>query len=322
MPTHTRPRTETGPSASAAPHAVVELSDLHKRFRSRTVVDGVSLSVPPGSVTGLVGPNGAGKTTLMGVLLGLIRPTSGTGTVFGVPLADRRGYLGRVGALIESPAFHPGVSGVDNLRSVAALGGHSARGIDDLLDLVGLTDRGRDPFGRYSLGMKQRLGIAAALLGDPELVILDEPTNGLDPVGIHDVRTVVGALAERGRTVIVSSHLLGEVEQVCDRLVILDGGKVRHQGTLRDFTVGDTRLTVRPADREHLRPLADIAASYEYDVTDDGHMLAISLDPAADPHRVAADLNRRAHAAGVTLVELHVRHRDLHQRYLDLVGGR
>ena len=182
----------------------------------------------------------------MAMLLGLVRPSGGSATVLGSPVSKRTEYLPRVGALIEGPAFHPGVSGVDNLRSLAVLGGHSTVGIDDLIDLVGLTGRGGDRVGSYSFGMKQRLGIAAALIGDPQLVILDEPTNGLDPVGMQDVRTLIREIADGGRTVIVSSHLLGELEHVCDWLIVLDHGGLVHLGTPESLGGTTDTLVLRP----------------------------------------------------------------------------
>ncbi|MGH9270136.1 MAG: ABC transporter ATP-binding protein, partial [Ilumatobacteraceae bacterium] len=202
-------------SGSAA--VVVEM--LTKRYGGRAAVDNLSFAIPTGTVAGLIGPNGAGKSTLMAMLLGLIRPTSGTGSVLGEPLGRTADYLNRVGALIESPAFHPAVSGIDNLRSLAVLGSRAQTNIPDLIELVGLAGRGDDRVGSYSMGMKQRLGIAASLLGDPELIILDEPNNGLDPVGMQDVRRLIGETADGGRTILVSSHLLGELELVCDWLI-------------------------------------------------------------------------------------------------------
>ena len=187
-------------------HAVVGdavvVDGLTKRYGSRTAVDHVSFSVPTGTVAGLIGPNGAGKTTIMAMLLGLVQPTSGTATMLGTPIGRRGDYLHRVGALIEGPAFHPAVSGIDNLRSLAVLAGQpTSTHIAELIDIVGLTGRGHDRYGAYSLGMKQRLGIAAALLGDPELVILDEPTNGLDPMGMQDIRNLIRRISGNGRTV-------------------------------------------------------------------------------------------------------------------------
>ena len=177
------------------PDHAVAVDGLTKRYGGRTAVDGLSFAIPRGVVAGFIGPNGAGKTTTMAMLLGLVRPTSGHGTVLGEPLGKPARYLNRVGALIEGPALHPAASGIDNLRSLAVLGKHSERNIPAVLDLVGLAARGRDRFGSYSMGMKQRLGIAAALLGDPELLILDEPTNGLDPVGMQDIRRLIGEIA-------------------------------------------------------------------------------------------------------------------------------
>ncbi len=240
-----------GPPSIDADDAVV-VDRLTKRFGDRVAVDEVSFSVPAGSVAGLIGPNGAGKTTIMAMLLGLVRPSGGSATVLGSPVSKRTEYLSRVGALIEGPAFHPGVSGVDNLRSLAVLGGHSTVGIDDLIDLVGLTGRGGDRVGSYSFGMKQRLGIAAALLGDPQLVLLDEPTNGLDPVGMQDIRTLIRAISDGGRTVIVSSHLLGELEHVCDWLIVLDHGGLVHLGTPESLG-GTTDTLVLRAEHPNTR---------------------------------------------------------------------
>ena len=216
--------------------------------------------MPRGAVAGLIGPNGAGKTTLMAMLLGLVRSSGGSATVLDHPIERPADYLGRVGALIETPAFHPAVSGVDNLRALALLARQSPDDIDELIDLVGLAGRGHDRYGSYSLGMKQRLGIAAALLGDPELVILDEPTNGLDPVGMQDMRALIGEIAGHGRTVLVSSHLLSELEQVCDWLVVIDRGGLVHLGP-PDTLAGTDRLVLRAADVARADDLAVLAGS-------------------------------------------------------------
>ena len=211
---------------------------LTKRYGARTVVDGLDLDVPAGVVAGFIGPNGAGKTTTLRMLLGLVRPDAGTGSVNGVPLTRPAGYLPRVGALIESPAFYPGLSGARNLAVQATLGGLDPAGIPALLERVGLAGRGGDSYQRYSLGMRQRLGIAAALLGDPALVVLDEPTNGLDPAGIREMRGIVRSINQDGRTVLVSSHLLAEVEQVCDWLIVIGEGRRLFQGPTRDLLAG------------------------------------------------------------------------------------
>jgi ABC-2 type transport system ATP-binding protein len=315
--TETLPRHSS--RATDSDDAVV-VDHLTKRFGQRVAVDAVSFSVPAGTVAGLIGPNGAGKTTIMAMLLGLVRPTDGSATVLGSPVSKRTDYLPRVGALIEGPAFHPAVSGIDNLRSLAVLGGHPTADIDDLVDLVGLTGRGGDRVGSYSFGMKQRLGIAASLLGDPELVILDEPTNGLDPVGMQDVRTLIRTMSASGRTVIVSSHLLGELEHVCDWLIVLDRGGLVHLGTPESLGGTSDALVLR-SDPAQLDDLAAIAGSSGLPIErrDDG--LVLTLVDAVDPHRLAAELNRRAHAAGIVLTELHHQRADLEARYLELVNN-
>src|SRR4051812_24084589 len=183
----------------------IELDGLTKRYGDRVAVDALTAAIPRRAVAGVIGPNGAGKTTTLAMLLGLVRPTSGTGRVLGEPITAPERYAGRVGALLEGPALWPGLTGTENLRVLARLGRHDERAIPRLLALVGLADRAGDRFGRYSLGMKQRLGIAAALLGRPELVVLDEPTNGLDPAGIREMRQVVATIAAEERTVLVAS---------------------------------------------------------------------------------------------------------------------
>jgi ABC-2 type transport system ATP-binding protein len=298
----------------------VTVSALTKRYGSRTAVDNVSFTVPAGAVAGLIGPNGAGKTTIMAMLLGLVRPSSGTATVLGAPIGRRADYLNRVGALIETPAFHPGVSGVDNLRSLAALAGQDGQDVPDLLELVGLGGRGRDRVGGYSLGMKQWLGIAAALLGRPELVILDEPTNGLDPVGMQEVRALVRDIAERGCTVIVSSHLLSELEQVCDWLIVVDHGGLVHLGPPELLGARTDTLVLRTGDGAHLDDLRAIAGTSELPVRVCDGSLYLSLPEHVDASRLAAEINRRAHVAGIVLTELHHERADLQARYLDLVN--
>ncbi len=209
---------------------VLAVEGLTKRYGARVAVDALTVELPRGVVAGFIGPNGAGKTTTMAMLLGLVRPSAGTGTVLGEPLHRPERYLSRVGALVEGPALWPALTGTQNLRALARLGGHDEAHIPALLDLVGLRDRAEDRFGSYSLGMKQRLGIAAALLGDPGLLVLDEPTNGLDPVGMSEMRDLIGRLAADDRTVLVSSHLLSELEQVSDWLLVIDQGRLVYAG--------------------------------------------------------------------------------------------
>ncbi|MCU1461815.1 MAG: transporter related protein [Acidimicrobiales bacterium] len=294
---------------------------LTKRYGSRVVVDHLTLEVPAGVVAGFVGPNGAGKTTTMAMLLGLVRPTSGAGTVLGHPLDHPARFLPDVGALIESPAFYPALSGIKNLRMLATVGDHDVDRIPALLELVGLADRGNDPFRSYSLGMKQRLGIAAALLGDPRLLILDEPSNGLDPQGMREMRELIAKVAADGRTVLVSSHVLSELEQVCDWLIMIDSGAVLFAGAVADFAAdSDAALTIattRPADLPKLRQVfAD--AGHLVELGDD--RLVARMHPG-DLDAVAADLNRAAFDAGIVLTELSPKHTTLQDRYLSLVDG-
>ena len=231
----------------------VVVEGLTKRYGDRTAVDRLSFTVPTGSVAGLIGPNGAGKTTLMAMLLGLVRRSEGSGTVLGRSIDRPHSYLARVGASIEGPAFHRPVSGIDNLRALAVLGGCDQAEIPALIERVGLTDRGEDRNASYSMGMKQRLAIAASLLGDPELVILDEPPNGLDALGMQDIRRLISEVAAGGHTVIVSSHLLSELEQVCDWLIVIDDGGLAYLGRdqppgphRRDRTIGAASRACRP----------------------------------------------------------------------------
>src|ERR1700761_6064758 len=219
----------------------VSTTGLTKRFGDRTVVDDVNLAIPRGSVCGFVGPNGAGKTTTIRMLLGLIRPTSGTGSILGGSLTEPASYLHKVGALIESPAFYPQLSGRDNLKALARLGRIPVSTIGPALERTGMTERAGDKYRSYSLGMKQRLGIAAALLPNPELLILDEPTNGLDPGGIVEMRGLIRTFAGDGITVLVSSHLISEIEQICDYVVMIRAGRLVHQGS-----VGELRAAQQP----------------------------------------------------------------------------
>lgn len=219
-------------------HEVIRTYDLTKRFKNLTAVDQITFEVQRGEVFGFLGPNGAGKTTTIAMLLGLVRPTTGSAEVLGHDIRrDLSNALRRVGAIVETPAFYPYMSGIDNLRIFARIdGGDTEAHIPSILEQVGLIKRGKDKVGTYSLGMRQRLGLAAALLGDPELLILDEPTNGLDPAGMQEMRILIRRLSEeQDKTVFLSSHLLHEVEQVCDRVLILNKGQVIAQGEVKDL---------------------------------------------------------------------------------------
>jgi ABC-2 type transport system ATP-binding protein len=291
---------------------------LTRRYGNRTAIDALTVDVPAGGVVGLVGPNGSGKSTLIRMLLGLVAPTSGTANVLGRSIDDPSSYLSRVGALVESPAFIPALSARDNLLSLARLRGLPASRVDEVLDVVGLSGRDREPVRRFSLGMKQRLGIAAALLPDPELLVLDEPTNGLDPAGIVEVRALLRRLGESGRTVLVSSHLLAEIQAACDALVVIRSGQLVYAGpTMGLLARGAEHVDVVPerdADRAALL-LALRQAGWD-DI--DEQPSALRLSGVGDS--VAAEINRVAFAAGITLRALSTGRDTLEDVFLELTG--
>jgi ABC-2 type transport system ATP-binding protein len=297
----------------------VSTSGLTKRFGDRTVVDDVALAIPAGSVCGFVGPNGAGKTTTIRMLLGLVRPTSGSGTILGGSLAAPATYLPRVGALIEAPAFYPQLSGRENLKVLARLGRLPLTAVDPVLERSGLGSRAGDRYRSYSLGMKQRLGIAAAMLAGPELLILDEPTNGLDPAGIVEMRRLITSLADDGITVLVSSHLISEIEQICGYVVMIRAGRLVHQGAVADLrATQQAQFLLAPendADRDRLaRLLAQAGCTVSPSDDADGALLVEAPDAGA------ADLNRLSAQHGITLRQLAERTRSLERAFFALTG--
>ena len=222
---------------SLADAPVIQTFDLSKRYRKTTAVDGISFEVERGQVFGFLGPNGAGKTTTIGLLLGIISPTGGRFRLFGgESAADLHAARRRIGATLEHPNFYPYLSGRDNLRIVGNVKGSDAAEIDRVLSLVGLGRRARQKFKAYSLGMKQRLALAATMLGDPELILLDEPANGLDPEGMREIREIIRELGERGKTIFLSSHLLWEVERTCTHVAIIQKGQIVKQDSVADVT--------------------------------------------------------------------------------------
>lgn len=287
----------------------VETTDLTKRYGELVAVDSLSLTVRPGEVYGFLGPNGAGKTTTLRMLLGLVRPTAGGVRLFARPPDDLTG----VGALIESPGFYPYLSGRDNLRVLARYSRTGAARVATVLDMVELTDRAGDRYATYSLGMKQRLGVAAALLKEPRLLILDEPTNGLDPAGMADMRVLIRQLGAAGCTVLLSSHLLGEVQQICDRVGVISRGRLVAENTVAELRGGTVLHVV--ADPVDLA--AEMARKWlgeeQVRVRGDG------LDLTVEPER-AAWINSELVATGVAVSELRVRERDLEQVFFELTG--
>jgi ABC-2 type transport system ATP-binding protein len=264
--------------------------DLTKRFRDLTAVDGVNFEVQRSEVFGFLGPNGAGKTTTIAILLGLVHPSTGSAEVLGYDV--RHGLsraLRRVGAIIETPAFYPYMSGEDNLRVFARVtSGTAEKRIPAVLEQVGLKGREKDKAGTYSLGMRQRLGLAAALVGDPELLILDEPTNGLDPAGMQEMRAFIRRLAdEEGRTVFLSSHLLHEVEQVCDRVLILNRGRVIAQGRVDELLRQAHAVEMRIAEAERAAGML-AALDWVQGVNTEDDWLRVQAPPERAPELLAA----------------------------------
>ncbi|MEU4392380.1 ABC transporter ATP-binding protein [Kribbella sp. NPDC023855] len=295
-------------NASTAP--LVEVSGLTKRYGDTLAVDGVDLTVLPGEVYGFLGPNGAGKTTTLRILTGLIAPTSGSVRVLGGAPGQAK-VLARTGSMIESPAFYPYLSGLDNLRLLAEYADVPRTRIREVLELVDLADRAKDRFSTYSLGMKQRLGVAAALLKDPELVILDEPTNGLDPAGMRDMRRLIRELGADGRTVLLSSHLLGEVQQICDRVGIISQGRMVAEHTVDELRT-EQELVIRATPRDSAHALLighlGVAAVHLYDDT-----LRVKVAPDR-----AAEVNRVLVEAGIAVSELHSTERALEDVFFEL----
>ena len=290
---------------------VIETRDLTKRYGDVVAVDGLTLRVRRGEVYGFLGPNGAGKTTTLRMLLGLAKSTSGVAMVLDAPPGSPES-LARIGALIESPGFYPFLSGRDNLRVLAKHAGAPLDRIDLVLDEVALGDRSRDRFATYSQGMKQRLGVAAALLKDPDLLILDEPTNGLDPGGMAEMRNFIRKLGRGRRTVLLSSHLMGEVEQVCDRVGVIRNGELVREGTVDELRGRVSGLVVRAEPLEEAGRLIEGLAEVEAVTNHDG-ALQVTADPAAAPA-----LNRALVTAGIAVWELRPERASLEEVFLEL----
>ncbi|MFV2064579.1 MAG: ATP-binding cassette domain-containing protein [Chloroflexota bacterium] len=289
------------PQVAASDAFALRTRGLMKRYGARPALQGLDLAVPRGVVYGFLGPNGAGKTTLMRLLVGLIRPDAGEIELLGQPYSWRqRQRLFDVGALVETPTFYDYLSGRDNLRALAASGAPVAKGrIDAVLDLVGLHERGKDKVKTYSLGMKQRLGIAAALLSDPQLLLLDEPANGLDPGGIVAMRQTLRSLTSAGKTVFISSHILPEVQQFADMIGIVDRGRLIREGRLADLLAegGHVRVRVGKAEQQQaLQRLASLGVEPQVQAGDDAGTSWISL---GIPPQRSAEVNRLLAEAGI-----------------------
>jgi ABC-2 type transport system ATP-binding protein len=303
--------------------AAIETHGLTKRFGARAAIDGVDLHVPRGCAFGFLGPNGAGKTTMIRTLLGLTAPSAGTMRMLGLPVPEQRVQaLRRVGAIVEEPRFHMHLSGRENLRVVAAARGPEVRSrIEPALARVGLTARGDDRVGKYSMGMRQRLGVARCLLADPLLLILDEPTNGLDPGGIQEFRQMIRAMVEQeGRTVFISSHLLDEVEKTCDAAAIVDRGRIVTQGAVAELAGGGapSELILGVDDPERaLQLLAGSELIAAVRPSDEG-LRAVLSPQAGDVGQATARLNAALVTAGIGVTRLEPVRHSLEQRFLEI----
>ncbi len=306
-----QPQEQPPPAQPGEPTGRIVVSGLTKRYGRVTAVDALSFTVEPGSVTGFLGPNGAGKTTTLRMVLGLVVPDSGHATIGGHRYADLVHPSQQVGAVLD-PTFHPGRSGRNHLRAYTAAAGLPDRRVDEVLEQVGLAAAARRRAGGYSMGMRQRLGLATALLGNPQVLILDEPANGLDPEGIQWLRGFLRHLARaEGRTILVSSHLLAEVQQTVDRVVILAAGRLIREGSIQELAGAD-RVQVRSPQAEALRQaLAGPGISVE--ATGPGALIVSGAD--------IVTVGRAAYAEGIELHELSAARSDLEEIYFRLTGG-
>src|SRR5579864_6297748 len=292
---------------------IVETHGLTKRYGSGVLaVDSVEMSVRRGEVYGFLGPNGAGKTTTLRMLVGLIRPTSGTAVVAGHAPGERHG-LAKIGSLIESPGFYPYLSGRENLRVLADLASVDQKRVEEVLDVVELSSRAGRKFGTYSTGMKQRLGVAAALLKDPDLLILDEPTNGLDPQGMAEMRKLIRDVGQGDRTVLVSSHLLGEVEQICDRVGVISNGRLVKESTVQEL-LGEEGVLVRAQPIEQAQEVLTRMFGPQAISRQDG-----TIHLKTRPEN-SLEINRQLMNAGVGVSELRPFERSLEEVFFQLTG--
>ena len=290
---------------------MIEVVDLRKRYRKATAVDGLTFKVRDGCITGFLGPNGAGKTTTLRILLGLVHPTSGRATIDGHRYRALERPLGRVGAVLEASNYHPKRSGRNHLRALAAAGEIQPARIDELLDFVGLGRAGRRAVDGYSLGMRQRLSVAGALLGDPQILLLDEPANGLDPEGIRWLRDFLRGFAGEGKTVFISSHVLGEMQQLVDEVVIIHHGRLVAHETVGELTAraaGGTRVRSPQAAR-----LREALEREGIDARGEGDRL-VTAAPSERVGEVAA-------ANGIVLHELAADTASLEEAFLELTAG-
>lgn len=291
---------------------ILEINQLTKKFGSFTAVDNISFSVEKGNVYGLLGPNGSGKSTTLGMILTIINPTHGDWKWFGE--TPNKETLKKIGAIIESPKFYPYLSAEKNLQIVAKIKEAPAHKIDEKLELVGLLERKKDKFEQYSLGMKQRLAIAAALLNDPEVLILDEPTNGLDPQGIIQIREIIKKIAASGTTIILASHLLDEVEKVCSHVVVLNKGKMLYAGSVNQLNNSYGILQLN-ADNQELLVHTLQTMPYFSSIEINQNLVEVQMNQEVSP----SEINRQLFEKGITLTHLVKRKESLEHQFFQLI---
>lgn len=292
---------------------VLEINGLTKRYGSLRAVDNLQLKVPKGSIYGLLGPNGSGKTTTLGMMLGVLQATEGSYRWFGQEPSPK--VIRKVGAVLETPNFYPYMSGEDNLKVVAGIKGVPKTEIDKVLETTGLLSRKRSKFKTYSLGMKQRLALAATLLGDTEVLVLDEPTNGLDPQGIAEIRQMIINIAHKGKTIILASHLLDEVEKVCTHVAVLKNGNLLADGPVGNVLADEERIEIAAPDMEQLekalRSFGDISTLEKQPTT-----FLVSYEEEVTPQR----LNEYLAQQGIYVSHLGLKKRTLESQFIELIG--
>jgi ABC-2 type transport system ATP-binding protein len=292
---------------------ILSIKNLTKYYGNLKALDDLSLDVYGGEILGFLGPNGSGKTTTLGILLGILEASSGSFSWFGEPPTPQQRK--KIGALLETPLFYPYLSGYDNLKIIARIKDAPLSEIDEVFKVVGLEDRKNSKFKTYSLGMKQRLAIGAALLGNPDVMILDEPTNGLDPTGIVEIRDLIVSIAKRGMTIVLASHLLDEVEKICTHVVVLEQGKKLHAGRVSEVLKSSETIELAAYDMERLK-----TAITEEDFIADSHsengMLVVELSRHVDP----AEINRLLANKGVYVSHLSARKKSLENYFLELLS--
>lgn len=294
--------------------SAVEVVALSKKYGRIRAVDNLNLEIPRGVVFGLLGPNGSGKTTTLGMLLGVVQPTMGSFSWFdGMNPKDARK---RIGAILEQPVFYPHLSGIQNLKIAAQIKGCGTDKISEVLSFVSLNERGKDKFSSYSLGMKQRLAIASALIADPDVLILDEPTNGLDPQGIHDIRDLITQIAENGKTIILASHLLDEVQKVCSEYAVLQKGQCIHQGNVNIDLAGNGGWKLISDNLEELHSsLSDIPFIEAIERSKDEVTIRVSGEISG------TTINKTLMEKGVILSQLSEHHNTLEEKFLEILKG-